>query len=182
MGLALEPSGSTSSTTSTSTSTTTTTSTTSTSTSTSTPPVCISGLYSGYYTIPTTRQTVLFAGLPMATALNLITLNPPGGTYCAAAGTIATTTTITTVATTLQDGLEATDGSAPPKAVASAATLTDAISMLDRQVAPVSASLSDAVGLIDKYAAPITASLSDAFRVIDSYFGYSIPLRCHQSD
>ena len=105
----------------------------------------------------------------MATALNLITLNPPGGMSCAPAGTAATTTTVTMVATSLQDGLDATDRSANPGALASAGALADKVNMLDRQLAPVSASLSDAVGLIDKYAAPITASLSDAFRAIDSY-------------
>src|SRR5450759_1506517 len=73
--------------TSTSTSTTSTTSTSSSSSSTGIPTAqCTTGYYSGY-TNSTTHQIVEFSGLTHATALSLITNNPPGGLYCGSAPT-----------------------------------------------------------------------------------------------
>lgn len=93
---------STSTTTTTTATTTTTTATTSTATTTNTGtpgPQCASGLYYGYYTNPTSGQTVTFTGLSYGAALNLVTSYPPAAMNCQFVPTTTTTTATTTTVT-----------------------------------------------------------------------------------
>jgi Ice-binding-like len=94
--------------TSTSTSTTSTTSTSSSSSSTGIPTAqCTTGYYSGY-TNSTTHQIVEFSGLTHATALSLITNNPPGGLYCGSAPTNTSSCAYLTIITKSANGTKLT--------------------------------------------------------------------------